>query len=291
MAWLFPFSDIEKNSSIVLYGAGSVGYEFYCQLTHSNYCKEVTWVDSQYEWYSKIGLSVKSPDVITDLKYDYIVVAVDRVETYLSIKEFLSNKSIPMNKIIWNDNYFYDNKLTVEGFESDLHLCDAYITSPMSLIDENRLDIIVRYLYAQAILVGDCIEQYKELYFKLTNAINKGVEPLNNGIYACFSQYDNKSTINEFDESFKSLIKSINDNGFMKEYYIPLGNDNKPVNGAHRIAAALAIGVDVYAVKFAEINASKMCYAYNEDWLRNNDFCDEEIEDIVNAYSILKLGC
>ena len=49
MAWLFPFEKIEKNSTIVLYGAGSVGYEFYCQLTHSGYCKEIIWVDSQYE--------------------------------------------------------------------------------------------------------------------------------------------------------------------------------------------------------------------------------------------------
>lgn len=290
MAWLFPFEKIEKDNTIVLYGAGSVGYEFYCQLTHSGYCKEVIWVDSQYEWYSKIGLLVKSPEVIKDSIYNYIVVAVDRLETYLSIRDYLANKKVPIEKIIWKDNYFYENELHVDSFESSSYLNETYTVSPISLIDENRLDIIVRYLYAQAILSNDCIEQYKGLYFKLIKAINKGVEPLNNGIYACFSQYDSKSTLDEFDEAFKAIIESINNNGFKKEFFIPLGNDNKSVNGAHRIAAALAIGIDVYVVKFEQIDASKMCYTYNEEWLRNNDFSDDELEDIINAYSIIKIG-
>ena len=64
MAWLFPFTEIEKNSVIVLYGAGSVGYEFHCQLMASGFCKSIIWVDSQYEWYCKIGLPVKSPYII-----------------------------------------------------------------------------------------------------------------------------------------------------------------------------------------------------------------------------------
>ena len=289
MAWLFPFEKIEKDSTIVLYGAGSVGYEFYCQLTHSGYCKEVIWVDSQYEWYSKIGLSVKSPEVIKSVKYDKIVVAVDRKETYLSIKNYLLNENVNDKDIIWSSNYFYENKLSVLEIDNDINVNKATITRTTSLIDENRLDIVVRFLYAQAILNDEEVEKYKRIYSKLIMAINKGEEPLNNGIYACFSRYDSKSSIEEFDEAFRNLIESMQKNNFNKEYYIPLGKDLKPVNGAHRIAAALALGIDVWTVEVPEISGEAMCYSYNDEWLLANGFLKEEIEDILDAYVILTL--
>ena len=286
MGWLFPFEKIEKNSTIVLYGAGSVGYEFHCQLTHSGYCKEVIWVDSQYEWYSKIGLPVKSPDTIKTAHYDWIVVAVDRKETYISIRNFLLKEGIDESKIFWKDNYFYDNKLSVSLDE--VKAKESILVRPASLIDENRLDIIVRYLYAKAILNDEEVEKYQNMYSKLIMAINKGEEPLNNGIYACFSQYDKKNTIEEFDLAFRELIESMIINDFDKEHYIPLGKDSKPVNGAHRIAAALALGNDVWAVKFPEIEGRKMCYEYNEEWLRKNGFAEDEIKQVKINYCIFQ---
>lgn len=289
MAWLFPFAEIEKNSVIVLFGAGSVGYEFHCQLKASGFCKDIIWVDSQHEWYGKMGLPVQSPNIIKDASYDKIVIAVDRKETYTSIKDFLLQEGVEESKILWKDNYFYDNKLSVSL--NDVKAKESISIRPTSLIDENRLDIIVRYLYAQAILNDEEVEKYKNMYFKLIMAINKGEEPLNNGIYACFSKYDSKKTIEEFDLAFRDLIESMIINDFDKEHYIPLGKDSKPVNGAHRIAAALALGTDVWAVTFPEIEGGKMCYEYNEEWLAINGFEAEEIEDVLDTYVVLTMEC
>ena len=286
MAWLFPFAEIEKNSVIVLYGAGSVGYEFHCQLMASGFCKDVIWVDSQYEWYCKIGLPVKSPNIIRDSYCDKIIIAVDRKETCASIRKFLLEEGIDESKIFWKDNYFYDNKLSVSLDE--VKAKESILVRPASLIDENRLDIIVRYLYAQAILNDKEVDKYQKMYSKLIMAINKGEEPLNNGIYACFSQYDKKNTIEEFDSDFRELIESMIINDFDKEHYIPLGKDYKPVNGAHRIAAALALDINVWAVVFSQIAGAKMCYAYNKNWLQNNMFSNAEISDIINTYNILQ---
>lgn len=42
---VFPFDKIRKNDSIVLYGAGVYGKEYYRQILKTQYCKIVMWVD------------------------------------------------------------------------------------------------------------------------------------------------------------------------------------------------------------------------------------------------------
>ena len=197
--------------------------------------------------------------------------------------DFLRDEGIDESKIFWKDNYYYDNKLSVSI--NEIKANESILVRPETLIDENRLDIVVRYLYAQAILNDEDVDKYREMYSKLIMAVNKGEEPLNNGIYACFSQYDSKKSMEEFDLAFRDLIDSMIINDFDKEHYIPLGKDSKPVNGAHRIAAALALGNNVWAVKFPEIEGGKMCYEYNEEWLKSNGFDEEEMKKIINSYN------
>ena len=49
--YMFPFDKIEKNKSIVLYGAGEVGKAYRAQLNMINYCKSILWVDKNYDKY------------------------------------------------------------------------------------------------------------------------------------------------------------------------------------------------------------------------------------------------
>ena len=79
MTWLFPFTEVEKCSRIVLYGAGAVGYQFYNQLQSSKYCETVKWVDGQYEWYSYMGLPVESPASIIADETDVVVIEKRKV--------------------------------------------------------------------------------------------------------------------------------------------------------------------------------------------------------------------
>jgi len=74
---VFPYKEIERNSKIIIYGAGKVGTSFYSQISDNNYCKIVGWIDSNYVNIKK-NAHISGPEILKDnqLQYDYIVVAI-----------------------------------------------------------------------------------------------------------------------------------------------------------------------------------------------------------------------
>lgn len=98
--FFFPFSKIDKNSRVVLYGAGSVGKNFLNQILATRFCDCVLVVDSSYESYGRIECGesndgtmlcydVVSPLEINTCDYDFIVIAVEKAEVAAKIKDFL----------------------------------------------------------------------------------------------------------------------------------------------------------------------------------------------------------
>jgi len=59
--FLFPFSHIEKDAKIVLYGAGNVGRQFYDQILNSKYCNIVLWIDKESLYYGELGYCIFRP--------------------------------------------------------------------------------------------------------------------------------------------------------------------------------------------------------------------------------------
>lgn len=43
---MFPFSSIPKNASVVIWGTGNVGSQYYAELVAANYTGDIKWVDS-----------------------------------------------------------------------------------------------------------------------------------------------------------------------------------------------------------------------------------------------------
>lgn len=104
--YLFPFQDVEKNSKIILYGAGEVGRYFYHQIQKSGYCKLVAWLaKSTSREYEEI---VQRPENIEYFNYDYVVVAVKTKETADSIIMDLLSFGVDRNKIVWEDPIIND---------------------------------------------------------------------------------------------------------------------------------------------------------------------------------------
>ncbi|MFT4261026.1 MAG: hypothetical protein ACMXX9_01185, partial [Candidatus Woesearchaeota archaeon] len=89
--------------------------------------------------------------------------------------------------------------------------------------NENRLDIIIKYLYVKSYVENNNYEYYKKLYLTSIKIINGGFE-------------DNKKSIDDFLNKFNKLITSIQKKGFNKKYSIPIGKDGIILNGAHRLA-------------------------------------------------------
>lgn len=97
---IFPFGKIEKNSGIVLYGAGNVGNLYEYQVKSQEYARVVLWVDGSWERYSGDGRQIKSPECIKNAEFDYVVIAIDNVEIAKYTRTYLLGLGVEDTKII-----------------------------------------------------------------------------------------------------------------------------------------------------------------------------------------------
>jgi len=98
MNYFFPFDAVPKNSRIILYGAGTVGKQFYSQVTETSFCEIVLWLDKKAD-----GILVKLPETIADFNaddYDAVIIAIESKTIAFEIKAILMNYGVPENKIL-----------------------------------------------------------------------------------------------------------------------------------------------------------------------------------------------
>ena len=100
----FPYEMVKRNSEVVLYGAGFVGSILKKQNDIKKYCKITLWVDKKYNQIQKDkDLNVYSPDEISQKRYDYVVIAVEKKKIAMQIKAELRKLGVPEEKIVWKD--------------------------------------------------------------------------------------------------------------------------------------------------------------------------------------------
>ena len=83
---------------IVLYGGGGVGRDYFIQSMRRNDISVVCWVDRNYE---KIGFPLQSPEVLRDIDFDLVLIAVMDERTADSIRGNLVKLGISKEKIMW----------------------------------------------------------------------------------------------------------------------------------------------------------------------------------------------
>ena len=100
--FIFPFSEIPRNSNIVLYGARMVGQTYYDQLKRTGYCNVVAWVDKGYQDYQRNGMkNVSGIETIKNIEFDYIVIAVSHMDLCRKIKSDLISLGVAERKIVY----------------------------------------------------------------------------------------------------------------------------------------------------------------------------------------------
>lgn len=99
--YVFPFSELERESRIILYGAGSVGIRYYQQIHRQNQLCLVLWVDRNWKDYEAGSMPVSSPKLISGSKYDYIIIAVKRKELADEIRNELADMGVQEDQILW----------------------------------------------------------------------------------------------------------------------------------------------------------------------------------------------
>ena len=290
MRFLFPLSIVPKGSKIIIYGAGEVGYNFYRQIRTSKYAQLVAWVDRQYEWFRMLNLPVDPPKKIEAVEFDYIIVTAERRAVFDSICKDLSEMGIVQERIIWQDDYTVHENIVYSYKDRNLEEESrrAVQISPLKFIRDDRLDIVIRYLYAKDIHDGENDQTHRNLYHKFVDRQWNGQEPTENYISAYFSEYSIKRGTEAFDSSFISLVQSIKKEGFDRKYFVPVDRKGRLINGAHRIAAALACGVDVWCLEYP---FDGLYYVCDKASLVTMEFSDDEISRIVEICEKMKRGC
>lgn len=99
--YMFPYELIPPHSRIVIFGAGIVGQAYYRQLKINNYCKVELMVDNNYEKNTDEKYPVVSPNLIKNIIYDYILIAVLNEESSKNIyNQLLCVNNVPKENII-----------------------------------------------------------------------------------------------------------------------------------------------------------------------------------------------
>ena len=99
--YVFPFSDLERGSKIILYGAGRVGMDYYRLIHRQGMFEAVLWIDKNWEKYNDISTPVNAPDAIKNYNYDYIIIAVKKKKLADEIRAELNGRGLEKEKILW----------------------------------------------------------------------------------------------------------------------------------------------------------------------------------------------
>lgn len=291
--YLFPYEIVPKGSKIVLYAAGKIGIEYYYQLCESHYCEIVAWFDKDYESYQGAKIPVNCPEDIGKFHFDYIIIAV-LGETYMEeIKQFLINKGIADEKIIWGKPTILGNRaeLYIRSDSDNIKELGDYKRriAPKELVNSNRLDIVIRYLYVRDICSGIINEYHRKMYARFILSVNGAEEPVGMGnFHDQFTDYGEKIGIDAFIESFDGLLESLKNEGFYEENAIPLNRNGEMLNGSHRVAASLALEKDIWVKYYDSVSSQDF---WNLERLKRVGFSVEDQITILRGFTDLYENC
>ena len=105
--YAFPKMEIVKGKNVILYGAGSVGRDYYTQLCMYRQCNVVVFMDKNSDHYHYDYVDVVGKDSLPDLKFDLILISVLKEEAAFSIKSDLMAAGVPEAKIFWEKPICY----------------------------------------------------------------------------------------------------------------------------------------------------------------------------------------
>lgn len=99
---LFKIRDIDRyrDKSVVLYGAGDVGSDYYTQIVLNKSIKLVAWVDSRRD---AIGNEIRldTPQKLRDMNFEVLIIAVYEEAVADEISNSLLQLGIPKEKLVW----------------------------------------------------------------------------------------------------------------------------------------------------------------------------------------------
>ena len=138
---------------------------------------------------------------------------------------------------------------------------------PARLLDPRRLDVVVKFLLFRALLSGTD-DGAVDLYRRHITRRTGGFE-------------DAKASFDDYLTSARSLLASLQGRGFDPARAVRIGGRNDlPLDGAHRIAASLALGIDLVVERIEDGWGGD----WGADWFQASGFSTDEIDLLVRTY-------
>lgn len=100
---LAPYGGLKEKDRVIIYGAGVLGQKIYSYLDSDQRVKIVSWLDKNYMIYRNDKLPVFNPKKIVALEgqYDYVIIANITETVATSIKRYLLDMGVDIDKIRW----------------------------------------------------------------------------------------------------------------------------------------------------------------------------------------------
>lgn len=94
-----------------------------------------------------------------------------------------------------------------------------------------------------------------------------------------------KVNTDDYLASAASLAISMAHRGFDPAYAIPVDPDGELLGGAHRVACALALGIEAVPVR----NERRLCWApsWSIDWFEAHGMCEEDLSRLKADWEVL----
>lgn len=110
----FPYRIPGNKKKVVIYSAGAFGMHIYHQFRSETELDVVAWVDEFYSEYSKLGFEVCSLEELSNIDYDYIIIASVDKNYVQKAKIILKQSGIDMRKVLTVQEHYAEVELFVE---------------------------------------------------------------------------------------------------------------------------------------------------------------------------------
>ncbi len=113
--YLFPYPNVKKGDSVVIYGAGIYGARLYVFLKHTGFCNVKAIVDRDYKNLSTADVPVLPPEAVFETDADHVIIALSFEKTREKVYEYLKQR-LPETKIETMDMGLVHSKDTWQRF-------------------------------------------------------------------------------------------------------------------------------------------------------------------------------
>lgn len=99
---IFYFKDIQiiKGKRVILYGAGTVGQDYYKQIKQIKEVDVVGWIDLNYKRINSL-YKVQGLEILQNVLYDAILICMQNEMNVMLVKEMLTQLGVSEEKIVW----------------------------------------------------------------------------------------------------------------------------------------------------------------------------------------------